>query len=231
MKFLIPQGGDHDARFAGILTTYKHRGIPAAIKAGHPWAGDNCAFKNFKAAKFTAWLETMRPYRSTCLFIVVPDVVSNATKTLQMFYEWWPVLADWPLAFVAQDGQEWLEWPTGEDITDYCYDHLTGDDDWSYYECQNEWLRDCTPWETLFIGGSTKWKLSQEAIDLIANAQSLGKRIHIGRVNHGKRYRHFALLPGAKDFTCDGTRARFDGRKKTLIAWSGYQSQPPLKGN
>ena len=165
MLFLIPQGGDHDARFAGVLTTYKHRGIPRPIKAGHPWAGDNCAYTGFEPDKFRAWLETMQPYRATCLFITVPDVVADAGATINLFQEWQPLLADWPLAFVAQDGQECLEWPSTEEITDYCYANLKGDDDWSYIECYQQWLRECHPWTTLFLGGSTKWRLSQAAAE------------------------------------------------------------------
>jgi len=228
MRFLIPQGGSWDDRFAGILTTYKHRGIPRPIKAGHPWAGDNCAFKNFNPRNFVAWLDTMLPYRSTCLFITVPDKVADAGATIDMFHQWWPHLADWPLAFVAQDGQEWLEWPTSEDFTDYCYGHLAGDDDESFHDCQEQWRRQCHPWTCLFVGGSTAWKLSQAAADLIADAKAMGKCIHIGRVNYTPRYPHFRLLPGSEAFTCDGTRPRYDGRQATLTAWAGYQSQPPL---
>lgn len=38
MKFLAPVGGNVD--FYGIITAPNHRGVPAGIKAGLPWAGD-----------------------------------------------------------------------------------------------------------------------------------------------------------------------------------------------
>lgn len=81
---------------------------------------------------------------------------------------------------------------------------------------------------TLFIGGTTAWKLSRDAESVIRLAQSRRLHVHVGRVNWGARYRHFRLMPGSETFTCDGTRARFDGLRQTEIAWTGYQSQLPL---
>jgi len=81
---------------------------------------------------------------------------------------------------------------------------------------------------TLFIGGSTKWKLSQGAIDCIKRAQVLGKHIHIGRINHKKRYDLFRRLEGSEEFTCDGTRVAYYGREETLKAWRECRLQPPL---
>ena len=80
----------------------------------------------------------------------------------------------------------------------------------------------------LFVGGSTTWKLSRDAENIIRLAQSRKLHVHIGRINYGTRYRYFRLLPGADAFTCDGTRGRFDGVLPTKRAWTGYQMQPPL---
>ncbi len=192
MKFLIPIGGAFDQRFAGILTSYKHAGIPRGIKEGAPWAGDNCAFKDFEPDRYRAWLPTMLPYRRTCLFIVVPDAYADARLTHARWHAWRQELDGWPLAFVAQDGQEDLHLPADE-------------------------------WTTLFIGGSTSWKDGPHVPPLIAQAVSAGKHIHVGRVNWETRYKHFARLPGATWFTCDGTRTRNDGRTKALRAWALYQ--------
>lgn len=190
-------GGRVDPRF-GVLTTYK-TGLVAGIVAGLPWACDNYAFGgNFDPAKFLTFLKKVEPYRSTCLFLTVPDVVGDAVATLNQFTEWQPRLAGWPLAFVAQDGQENLDFP------------------------------DPRTWDVLFIGGGTQWKESQAAIDCIKRAQALGKRIHIGRVNWKKRYDLFRVLEGSEEFTCDGTRHRFDGVEHTLDAWAGYMAQRPL---
>lgn len=50
------------------------------------------------------------------------------------------------------------------------------------------------PWsriDSLFVGGSTEWKLSAETDAAIAEAKRLGKWVHVGRVNTRKRIRHF----------------------------------------
>lgn len=80
----------------------------------------------------------------------------------------------------------------------------------------------------LFIGGSTAWKESQAAIEMIQRAQGRGLHIHIGRVNYGRRYRMFSVLEGSEQFTCDGTRQRFEGIERTLKAWKQYEDQKPL---
>lgn len=109
-------GGVTDQAF-GILTTYQHHGVVAGIRAGLPWAADNCAFgKGFDADRFRTWLPTMQPFRATCLFVVVPDVVGDATATLARWYEWQPQLTGWPLAFACQDGQRPDAIPAGCDV-------------------------------------------------------------------------------------------------------------------
>lgn len=134
MKFLLPVGGVVDQRF-GILTSPAHNGIPIGIKEGMFWAADNNAYtRGFDPDRFFPWLYTMKPYRDTCLFVTVPDVVGDAHKTLNNFYHWRGKFNGWPLAYVGQDGSENLPIP----------------------ECQ-----------ALFIGGTTEWKLSRDAISVI----------------------------------------------------------------
>lgn len=104
MRFLVPVGGVVDDAF-GILTTYQHHGVVAGIRGGLPWAADNCAFGDkFDADKLLTWLPQMIPFRSTCLFVAVPDVVGDSAATLARWAEWIPRLTGWPLAFVCQDG-------------------------------------------------------------------------------------------------------------------------------
>jgi len=191
MRYLYPSGGELPAGFAGYLVSYKTKGIPEAIRNGAAWAGDNCSFSGFDALAFSLWLDLMQPYRATCLFVVVPDVVGNAVETLKLWGEWAREI-NYPLAYVAQDGAENLL------IPDNC--------------------------SAVFIGGSTEWKMSNRAIDVIGRAVGLGKRVHVGRVNYFRRYQHFAGLTGADGFTCDGTRLRFE-RDKAIAAWSEYHDR------
>jgi len=61
------------------------------------------------------------------------------------------------------------------------------------------------PWErvdAIFIGGSTEFKLSQHAVQIIKCAQIMEKWVHVGRVNTPGRYEYFQQL-GADSI--DGT--------------------------
>lgn len=206
MRFLLPVGGITDRRF-GILTSPQHSfaGVPQGIVEGMDWAADlGCEdgpeyVKRFDPDATFPWLDSMVLYRQRCLFVTAPDVVGDAARTNDVYERQGQEFRGWPLAFVAQDGQEKLEFPDGD-------------------------------WQTLFVGGSTEWKLSKACEDVIERAQSLGKHIHIGRVNYWKRYAHFRRMPGSEEWTCDGTRTRFEGTHRTVAAWAGYMLQPPLHG-
>ena len=83
-------------------------------------------------------------------------------------------------------------------------------------------------YDVLFVGGSTEWKESPAAISVIKRAQAAGKRIHIGRVNWWRRYRLFRQIAGSEEFTCDGTRQRFEGIERAKAAWADYQRRPVM---
>ncbi len=135
------------------------------------FAIDNGAFAGFRADGFFSLLEQERPRRDLCRFVAVPDVVGSAIRTLEVFEHWRHKLTDWPLALVAQDGQEALP----------------------------------IPWEliaSLFIGGTTEWKMSRHAEACIKAAKALGKWVHVGRVNTPGRFDYFERI-GADSI--DGT--------------------------
>jgi len=53
------------------------------------------------------------------------------------------------------------------------------------------------PWggiAAVFIGGGTNWKCSAAAVQIIQAAKLLGKHVHVGRVNHPARWKHFENL-------------------------------------
>lgn len=192
MKFLAPWGGDVHSSF-GVLISPKS-GSMKEVYRGREWGGDIGTYTGkFNPNNFISWLGQMRPFRSTCLFVVVPDILGDAVQTLNNFKYWSGYMDGWPLAFVAQDGQENFAFPNG--------------------------------FNTLFIGGTTNWKVSNEAYKCIYRALILKKNIHIGRINYLKRYTHFSPIPGSELFTCDGTRNRFDGVKKTTRLWLSYMEQ------
>ena len=196
MRFLVSSSTFVAPDF-GIMATPSLAACPAGVRAGMEWAADNEAFAGkFDPRRFFPWLESLAPYRDRCLFVAVPDVVGDAPATLAKFRWFAPRLEGWPRAYVAQDGCEALEFPPLED------------------------------WEVLFVGGSTEWKTGPGAAAVIARALAAGKRVHVGRVNNWRRFRHFAELPGGEGFTCDGTRNRFAGLEPTVKLWRDYMGRP-----
>ncbi len=147
----------------GQIVTPVHWG--KTITDGRLWCMDNGVFTGkFSERDFWGKIDDMLPFRDMCVFVVAPDVVGNAIATMDAFRYWGPRIkaAGWPVAFVAQDGQELFDFPP--------------------------------EFDALFIGGSTKWKMSAAADECIVRAQRLGKWVHVGRVNSRKRIRHFQVM-------------------------------------
>lgn len=138
-----------------------------------PFAIDNGAFskEGFDANGFKSLLEREESRKGLCKFVAVPDVVGSARRTLECFDHWYPKIHSWPLALVAQDGQQDLP----------------------------------IPWEKLdaiFIGGTTEFKMSVHAKQIIKAAKIMSKWVHVGRVNTPGRFEYFEQL-GADSI--DGT--------------------------
>jgi|ERR1051326_3161656 hypothetical protein len=159
------------------LTEFANRGGTFAI--------DNGAFSNFDSRKFLRLLERNKAHRDKCIFVAAPDVVGSARRTLEVFHHWFPKLHGWPIALVAQDGQEDLP----------------------------------IPWhaiEAVFIGGSTQFKLSPAAAQIVKAAKAIGKWVHIGRVNTPERFDYFLSL-GADSIDGSGI-ARYSHMRRELKA-------------
>jgi|SRR5262245_205641 len=76
-----------------------------------PFAIDNGAFAGFNREGFESLLKREAHRRHLCRFVAVPDVVASARRTLEVFDRWYERIGQWPLALVAQDGQEDLPIP------------------------------------------------------------------------------------------------------------------------
>lgn len=158
---------------------------------------DNGIFSGkFSPRDFWNKLNQMKPYQSTCLFIVAPDTVSDAYATMCAFSEWQPLIkaAGWPVALVAQDDMEWFPFPS--------------------------------EFDALFVGGSTEWKMSKEALRCIKRAKNAGKWVHVGRVNSQKRIRHFQL---AGVDSVDGTTVCFSPNKSYSVIDRQLAQRPLLR--
>jgi len=73
------------------------------------------------------------------------------------------------------------------------------------------------PWDNcaaVFIGGSTKWKISEHAAHIVKASKVIGKWCHIGRINTPERYEYFKEL-GAD--SCDGTGLARYSHMRTAI--------------
>jgi len=165
MMYLWPKTGSMIGMHPGfgVMATPSTQGPYAGIAEGRWWALDNGAYGGFDASAFYAKGEELQPWRERCLFVVAPDVVGDALATLKLYRQWAHRAKRFgPVAFVAQDGQEWLELPLAFD-----------------------WL---------FIGGTTEWKMGPGAKACIRRAKTMGKPVHIGRVNSVKRFRYFERL-------------------------------------
>lgn len=87
-------------------------GLTQMIRDGRPWCIDNEAYtRGFRARAYFRLLKRLEPYRDRCLFCTIPDVVGNAIETLALYRNWLHHWEGWPIAFVAQDGQEDLAFP------------------------------------------------------------------------------------------------------------------------
>jgi hypothetical protein len=79
------------------------------------------------------------------------------------------------------------------------------------------------PWDEIaavFIGGSTIWKASEHAAQIIKAAKAIGKWAHVGRVNHPERFDHFEKM-GADSI--DGTGIARYSHMRTAIANRHHQ--------
>ncbi len=154
-----------------------------------------------EAWKAETWRRWLTTVPPTMDFAVCPDVVADNKKTLEMFNEHAPFMESLGLP-IAFVGQ----------------DGATPDE---------------IPWEriaTLFVGGSTEWKTSGEAVHLMQRAKHEGKTVHVGRVNSFRRLR-WARDNGAD--TADGTHLTFNPTENlaSLLRWLiRLEQEQPLTG-
>lgn len=94
-----------------------------------------------------------------CLFVVVPDVLGDHRETFRQWMLWQPVVSE----------------VTGHPVAFVAQDGCTRPP-WEMMDC-------------LFVGGSTEFKCSQQARELVAEAKRQQMWVHMGRVNTDRRMR------------------------------------------
>lgn len=124
------------------------------LNAGSVFAVDNGCFGTFEQAKWKRLLAVNEEHRERCLWVTAPDVVGSARRTLEVFDVWGNWLLD-------------RHWPVALVAQDGIEDLPI-------------------PWEHLdavFIGGTDRFKDSDNARQVAKAARLLGKHVHVGRVN------------------------------------------------
>ena len=182
----------------GHLIVPRQWNDPDSLDLTFPWAMDNGCFGGLDEGGFVRMLYAYRK-QAGCLFVTVPDKVSDAAATLQLWPFWSRVvrsLGHSP-AFVAQNG-------------------LTSD--------RIPW----DEFGTIFIGGDDTFKDGPEVRTLCAYAKARGKWIHWGRVN-GKRRYELALKAGADSIDGTGFSRHPDINIPEKDRWhSEIRQQPEL---
>ena len=184
---------------------------------GLSYAVDNEVFtQRFEPGRFRRALIRIRDAHGpdACRFVVAPDVLYDAAATLRQFGDWSEEIRGMglPVALAAQDGlkydpsQDHFYVGSDLDVTDYmdvCYPDVQPEDDPQYYDAREEWrvIVETDEMDALFVGGSTGWKLSDDAARLMHAARARGKWVHAGRVNSWYRYAQFKCKPDSIDGT------------------------------
>jgi hypothetical protein len=160
--------------------------------------GRVCAADNggFNGVPVKEFVEMLERLRGVpCRFVTAPDVIADASETARLFRLWEPMIH--ALGFpVAYVAQD------GETVA-------------------------TLPWgscEAVFIGGSTRFKLSAAADTILAYAAARGKHRHVGRVNTWTRVRHFWGLTD----TIDGSGfSKWPKRIKLFLQWADAMEGRP----
>lgn len=149
------------------------------------WAADNACFNGFDEVRFRAFLKKLHG-RTDCLWVTAPDVVADSVETARLWREWRPAIAGAGLRPAL-----------------VIQDGLTVED---------------VPWDevgAIFVGGSTRYKLSETAAQIVGEGNRRNVWTHMGRVNTAKRLL-FASAIGCRSI--DGSS--FSRFSKTHLPWA-----------
>ena len=169
-------------------------------QSGTGYPGDNAYLRLIMQLADQDGADPCDPDTSACLFVTAPDVVGDAAATLRRSEHFLPLIRHYTPFRAALVAQDGLE-----DL----------DVPWDEFD-------------TLFIGGSTAWKLGPAARALVSEANRRLKWVHMGRVNSLKRLRYADAI-GCD--SADGTYLTYapDENLPRLLAWlRAVNEQAPL---
>lgn len=120
------------------------------------------------------------------LWVTCPDVVADSKSTRERFDTWSPLIKSYNLPLA--------------------------------YVIQDGEMIHRIPWDeiaSIFIGGTTEWKLGEDVREITKYAKRLGKWVHMGRVNGKDRMRY------ANSIGCDSVDgSSFSRFPKQHIPWA-----------
>lgn len=201
----------------GLIVQPATKGYNRRISRYPWWAADNgCFADTWTEEPWLDWLDA-RP-RDRCLFAVAPDVYADAVGSLDRGRRYFDLLREmgFPVAVVAQDGGEHLDYPWDDFDVMFLGGRRTPDP------------RD-------------EWKTGAGAAQLAARARGHGKWVHMGRVNSLYRLEKARRMGcNSADGTCLGRRRQkratdTDGIGERggaeLAAWAAWlRAHQPLPG-
>lgn len=179
MRRLLPERPDR----LGVLLT-PGNGNREWWPSDTAWACDNDCFQGLNPPAYLRMLARVHGFTSRPAWVSCPDVVGDVEATERNYHRWSPMLRaiGMPVAWVMQDGFDRFKW--------------------------NRIASNYLDLAAVFVGGSTRWKLSDGAARLTLEAHEAGLLCHWGRVNSWKRIAY--LCRGMRDGrlwcdTIDGT--------------------------
>ena len=180
----------HPESFGRLLTPSNRNSIEAMTSDGFPWACDNGCFNGLDEPAFRRMLRRVSG-KPGLLWVCAPDVVGSAVDTLRLLDVWEPVLRAAGVP-IAFVGQDGQE-------------------------------RLPVPWsrfDAFFVGGTTEWKMSDDAAALVVEAKERGKLTHMGRVNSRRRLR-YAFQSGCDSVDGSGFSRWGDAHLLKFARWLG----------
>lgn len=184
----------------GVMWTPEGGTSPARLDWCPRFACDTGCYTQgarFELARYLDWLAGLNGHRHKCLFATAPDVVGAAAATWARSRDVLPRIR--ALGYRAA--------LVAQDGIDRC------GLDWDAFD-------------VLFMGGSTAFKLSEQAYALVAEAKRRGKWTHQGRCNSWRRLR--AAAAAGYD-SADGTCLRYNPPQyvREIASWLDRLNRQP----
>lgn len=163
---------------------------------------NECFTREFDGERYCRFLKRVMEIHGSkhCLFATAPDVVGDAVATWERSEQWLRIIRGIGLP-AALVAQDGIE---------------STNIQWGSFDC-------------IFVGGSTEWKLSQDAAWIMREAKKRNKWTHMGRVNSVYRASHLIEFPDSVDGTAWAKRPTKYAKQWRNWLDAGKPRQPRLE--